>query len=93
MLTEDFSSILRERISSLKDGLPPLQPLPIMSTVFQEQERLGESMAHLLESLAAHFDQMDGAKQDQDSGIQFSEEELRGKLRNIHSVIHTPEHF
>lgn len=36
-------------------------------------------MAHRLESLAGHYDQMAAALHDKEAGIEFSEDDLHGK--------------
>ncbi|KLO17130.1 hypothetical protein SCHPADRAFT_822029 [Schizopora paradoxa] len=74
--TEDFASVLTERVTSLKESLPPCPLLPSLSQIFDDQERLSTSMAGHLESLSSHYEQMSMVLQDKESGVEFSEEDL-----------------
>lgn len=62
----------------LQEAIPSLTPLPAISDIFVEQERLSTSMAGHLESLSSHYDQMTMALQDAEAGMEIGEEDLRG---------------
>ena len=70
--------MLSERVISLKEGLPAIPPLPPLSQIFDDQERLSTSMAGHLESLSSHYEQMTIALRDKESGVEFSDEDLLG---------------
>jgi len=82
-ITEDFPRILTDRVASLREGLPALPPLPSITHIFDDQERLSTSMARHLESLSSHYDQMTIALRDKESGVEFSEEDLLDMNRDM----------
>lgn len=85
--TADYHSSLNATVTSLRDSLPAPPQIPIltqMQDVLIAQDTIIASMAEKLESLVGHYEQMAGAlKETEETGEEFSEEDMQGAFRRI----------
>lgn len=81
--TADYSSSLRNTITSLRESLPTPPQIPILTQVQDiliAEDTVIASMAEKLESLAGHYDGMAAALKDSEAGEVFGDEDLESKL-------------
>lgn len=76
--TDKYPETLNNTITTIRNSLPALVPLPAVEKILASQDILITNMAGHLESLAAHYDQMAGALRESEAGEAFSEEDLQG---------------
>ena len=78
-VTEGYPQLLTDSASSFRGSLPVVANLPPIREIFESQERVTVDMAHQLESLAKHFEQMEATLHDHEAGAHFSEDDLAGE--------------
>jgi autophagy-related protein 17 len=76
--TDQYPETLSNTISTIRDSFPAVTPLTSVVDILTAQENVSTTMAHRLESLAAHYDQMAVALRESEAGEAFSEEDLQG---------------
>ena len=77
--TAEYSQTLTITNATIKGSIPKPGPLPPIDKILSSQMDVSVDMAHRLESLAGHYDQMAAALKDSEAGESFSEEDLQGK--------------
>lgn len=60
--------------------VPVEVPLPSLDHIFSSQEKISVKMAGQLESLVHHYNNMDNALHEFESGEEFSEEDMQGDV-------------
>ena len=76
--TAEYSQTLILMNTTVKGSLPQPSPLLPIEKILSSQTDVSTDMAHHLESLTAHYDQMVVALKDSEAGETFSEEDLQG---------------
>lgn len=79
-LTEDHPHALLEHVDVIRNSLLVPIEIPSIKDIFAKQESVSANMAHHLESLTSHYDQMAGALKDHEAGEEFLEDDLQGIL-------------
>ncbi|KAI0058213.1 hypothetical protein BV25DRAFT_1919577 [Artomyces pyxidatus] len=84
--TATYPVTLQETLMAIRESLPPSSPAVNIETVLTEQEDVSTTMAAQLESLASHYDQMEGALKDIEGGEQFDEDDLQEMVRDTEEL-------
>ncbi|TFY83282.1 hypothetical protein EWM64_g718 [Hericium alpestre] len=84
--TADYPSTLHDTLSTIRDALPRACQSIRVDEVLTKQEDLSATMAEQLESLAEHYDKMEGALQEHEAGEVFGEDDLQDMQRDTNEL-------
>ncbi|THH20742.1 hypothetical protein EW146_g697 [Bondarzewia mesenterica] len=79
--TADYPITLHDTVTAIRKALPTVQAVNI-EDVLISQENISTAMAGQLESLAVHYDQMEGALRESEAGEVFGDEDLQEMNRD-----------
>jgi autophagy-related protein 17 len=80
--TAGFPATIDAAVVAIRDGMPAIHHVGaqgLVKEVLEHQEKTSTGMAAHLESLAMHFDQIEGALRDSEAGEVFGEEDMMGE--------------
>ena len=77
-MTASYTATLQDTLRAIRDALPPDKPAVDIQKVLSTQEQWTTDMAHQLESLTEHFEKMEVALRDSETGEIFSEDDIQG---------------
>lgn len=76
--TDEYPEILKTATNNIRESLPDIVPLHSVDKLLATKDETITVMARHLESLAAHYGQMEGALHETEAGEAFSDEDLQG---------------
>ncbi|KZT07651.1 uncharacterized protein LAESUDRAFT_724631 [Laetiporus sulphureus 93-53] len=84
--TSDYPESLSKTIAAIENTLPARISLPSIEDICKVQEAVSTRMADLLESLAAHYDQMSAALREHEAGEEFGKDDLQQMNRDTNEL-------